>query len=73
MADEATIRCLDCQAIMSPVVLYGDTGTPEGLLYRRPEDSRSFWTGRYPPGGQVRAFMCADCGRIVLYGSASDG
>jgi hypothetical protein len=42
------------------------------LEYRLPEDRLSFWTGKYPTAGSVQAFMCQDCGRIALYGGASD-
>jgi hypothetical protein len=43
------------------------------LEYRLPEDHLSFWTGKFPTAGSVRAFMCAGCGRIALYGGESDG
>jgi hypothetical protein len=42
------------------------------LEYRLPDDRLSFWTGKYPTAGVVRAFMCADCGRIALYGREPD-
>jgi hypothetical protein len=42
------------------------------LEYRLPDDRLSFWTGKYPTAGVVRAFMCEGCGRIALYGGASD-
>jgi hypothetical protein len=44
----------------------------QSLEYRLPEDRISFWTGKYPTAGEVQAFMCANCGRIALYGSAAD-
>ncbi|MSU33960.1 MAG: hypothetical protein EXS36_02395 [Pedosphaera sp.] len=38
-----------------------------GLLeYRLPDDRLSYWTGKYPTAGEVRAFMCAGCGRIAI-------
>jgi hypothetical protein len=40
------------------------------LEYRHPDDRRSLWTGKYPTAGKVQAFMCENCGRIELYGSA---
>jgi hypothetical protein len=46
--------------------------SPQSLEYRQPDDSRSFWTGKYPTAGKVRAFLCASCGRIALYGSAPE-
>jgi hypothetical protein len=42
------------------------------LTYRLPDDSVSFWTGKYPTAGVVQGFMCAGCGRIALYGSKAD-
>lgn len=78
MTDEASKTCVECQGSMSPVIVmdkdhYGNTGPgPQPLQYRRPEDSRSFWTGKYPTAGPVRAFMCEGCGRIALYGGAPD-
>jgi hypothetical protein len=42
------------------------------LEYRQADDSRSFWTGKYATVGKVRAFLCGNCGRIALYGDASD-
>ena len=78
MTNEATKTCAECQGTMSPIIVmdkdrYGSLGPgPQSLEYRRPDDSRSFWTGRYPTAGKVSAFMCSDCGRIALYGDAPD-
>ena len=78
MSNEASKTCGECQGAMSPIIVmdkdhYGDVGPgPQVLSYRQPEDSRSVWTGKYPTAGPVRAFMCGDCGRIALYGGASD-
>ncbi len=69
MTDEAPRACVACQGAMSPIVVmdhaYRQMVT---LTYRLPEDRPSFWTGRYATAGTVRAFMCAECGRIALYG-----
>ena len=75
MASEATKFCVECQGAMFPVVLLDKihhTGTPREFEYRQPDDSRSFWTGKYPTAGRVRAFLCEGCGRIALYGSGSE-
>ena len=76
MSNDASRTCVECQGAMSPVVLMDKTVTlhkhSQELEYRQPNDSRSFWTGKYPTAGLVRAFMCGDCGRIALYGSAPD-
>jgi hypothetical protein len=74
MADDESKTCPECQGAMSPVVLMVTNPlhrTLEEWEYRRPGDSPSFWTGRYPTAGRVRAFMCGRCGRVALYGSAS--
>jgi hypothetical protein len=74
MADEASKTCVECQGTMSPIIVmdkdsFGMTPRgPQPLEYRLPDDRRSFWTGKYPTAGQVRAFLCAGCGRIALYG-----
>ena len=78
MQDETTKTCMACQGAMTPVMVldrdsYGLTrqGT-QVLAYRHPDDSQSFWTGKYPTAGIVRAYMCEGCGKIDLYGSAPD-
>jgi hypothetical protein len=59
---------------MSPIVLMDKApglashAVAGPLTYRLPDDRVSFWTGRYPSAGVVRAFLCAGCGRIALYG-----
>jgi hypothetical protein len=70
--DEASRTCIECQGVMSPIVVMDKIyrNTSQGLEYRRPDDSRSFWTGKYPSAGPVQAFLCGDCGRIDLYGEA---
>lgn len=78
MADETTRTCIECRGEMSPIMIMDrdSFGTwskaPQPLAYRRPDDSRSFWTGAYPTSGLVRAFMCGTCGRISMYGTPPD-
>lgn len=40
----------------------------EELEYSLPEAVRDFWFGEFPVEGQVQAYMCAHCGRILLFG-----
>ena len=76
MADEESRTCVECQGAMFPIIVM-DKSHPGArkhsyagsLEYRMPEDRLSFWTGKYPTAGAVRAFLCEDCGRIALYGS----
>jgi hypothetical protein len=60
---------------MSPIIVMDKSHNPmtnrpyaNSLQYRLPEDRVSFWTGKYPTAGSVLAYMCAECGRIALYG-----
>jgi len=62
---------------MAPIVIIDKTTISQHLYaqeleYRQPNDSKSFWTGKYPTAGKVQALMCVECGRINLYGSARD-
>lgn len=78
MADELQRTCVECGTTMSPIVIMDNqpgafkrhsTGV---LEYRLPDDKVSFWTGRYPSTGVVRAYLCPECGRIALYGSSPE-
>jgi hypothetical protein len=74
MEETATKTCLECGGVMSPIVIMDKTypmnsyRSAKMLEYRRPDDKLSFWTGKFPSGGAVQAFLCEDCGRISLYG-----
>jgi hypothetical protein len=69
MSDADDKLCPDCEGAMFPIVIldqkHGGIGQ---LTYRLPDDKRSFWTGQFPTAGPVIAYLCADCGRIALYG-----
>ena len=73
MRNVTSKTCVECQGAMSPIIVM-DNGRygVQTLEYRRPDDSPSFWTGKYPTAGRVLAMMCGDCGRIALYGAAPD-
>ena len=74
MAGEQLRKCIECQGAMSPIIIMDKAPRVArhlhagSLEYRLPDDRVSFWTGRYPTAGEVRAFMCEACGRIALYG-----
>lgn len=78
MADEVQRTCAECQGSMSPIVIMdmapgmASHAVVGPLEYRLPDDRVSFWTGRYPTAGVVRAYLCAGCGRIALYGDNPD-
>lgn len=75
MAEEAAKTCVECQGTMCPVVLMDKVhhaGTQRELEYRLPDARPSFWMGKYPAAGTVRAFLCGGCGRIALYGAATE-
>jgi hypothetical protein len=79
MEDESTRACAECRGAMSRIVIMDKIGmqfasraTSQELEYRQADDTLSFWTGKYPTTGKVRAFLCGNCGRIALYGQAPD-
>jgi hypothetical protein len=75
MAHEMSRSCGECQGAMAPVIIMDQSPgiarhtVAIPLQYRLPDDRVSFWTGKYPTAGSVRAFMCESCGRIALYGA----
>ena len=78
MPDESQRTCIECQGLMSPIIIMDRAPGMASHSYagplecRLPEDRVSFWTGRFPTAGVVRAFLCAGCGRIALYGDQPD-
>lgn len=61
--------CPDCNKAMAEIRLIdkSDYGIHTDMEYALAESKRS-WTSYFPLGGKVTAFMCGECGRIVLYG-----
>lgn len=62
--------CPDCNGAMGPIHLLDKRG---GLAQGEPryaaaEAEPSWFLHLIPSAGTVRAFMCADCGLIRLYG-----
>lgn len=74
MSDAVFGPCIECQGKMSPVVVMDKVVAQhqhaQELEYRQPDDSRSFWTGKFPTAGRVSAYPCVECGRIAMYGIA---
>lgn len=70
MSDDATRKCVECEGVMSPVVVMDrNYKSISQLAYRQLDDKASFWTGQYATAGSVLAYMCGHCGRIALYGA----
>ncbi len=71
--DETTRTCIMCQGLTYPIVIMDKWARDrtQNLTYRQPDDTRSFWTGKYPTAGDVQAFLCGEGGRIDLYGRIS--
>lgn len=63
-------KCPDCGNVASEIKLIdkAHAGAHNEFEYTLPESKRSFWMGRYAVEGKVTAFMCGECGRIILYG-----
>ncbi len=66
-------KCPDCASAMYPIRLIDNAqgGTHTELEYGLSESQRSFWLARFPIEGKVRAYMCEQCARILLYGEAN--
>jgi len=64
--------CPDCGGPLSPVKLIESGGTHwrhTETEYAAGDAQQGLLSGRFPVEGRVRAWMCADCGRILLYGA----
>lgn len=61
--------CPECEGPMEAIRLVdkGHNGH-EPVEFADIESQRSGWTWKFPTIGEVHAWMCVDCGRIVLYG-----
>jgi hypothetical protein len=75
-SEDDAITCTDCGGELRPITImdrgHMNAPAPGDLMYRMADDKRSFWTGRYPTAGPVKAYLCQDCGRIALYGQIDD-
>lgn len=62
-------RCPDCDVLLSPIrLLQGATGQARGELAYAPADAKpSLWNAAFPVAGSIRALLCAECGRVLLY------
>ena len=67
-------RCPDCDRDMNRIRLIDKAhdGGHTSLEYSAHDAVRSLWFGKYPVAGVVTAYMCDDCGRILLFGGNSD-
>lgn len=68
-----TRKCTDCEGNLVEIKLIdkGPGAYKPGysdVEYTSLESKCSFWTGRFPALGRVRAFMCESCGLLKLYG-----
>lgn len=62
--------CPDCKGPTHPIRIIDKTHGEmhADLEFTLPEARQSFWLGRYPVAGRVTAYMCGECGRVLLYG-----
>jgi hypothetical protein len=70
MTDNDTRRCSDCDGQMTEIRLIDKAHglSAQEVEYGSLGAKPSFWTGRVPIMGKVRAFMCSECGLIKQYG-----
>ena len=70
-------ECPDCKGKLTEIKLIG-TGWENPLtglavqtelrIFSEAQAQRGSSSGVFPPAGQVQPYLCADCGRIFLYG-----
>lgn len=68
--------CPDCSTELTSIKIVDQLGhrqTQVGLSFTvEKEPQTSAWTGRLTnETGTVQAYLCADCGRVLLYASPS--
>ena len=68
--------CPDCDRKLGAIQIIDKKGlgiTPHGVLeYAVVEATRSKWTGQVPVEGNLHAYMCDGCGRVLLYAGVDD-
>ena len=70
--------CPDCQHDLQPIKMLDATSPGykhEGVMhtelaYAAPDAAASFFLHAVPKAGVVKAWICPECGRILLYGQA---
>lgn len=69
---EQETTCPDCQSEMRPIKLIstGEFSSQKEVGYAVGDAEKTWFLGRYPKQGKVRAEMCRSCGRITLHGEA---
>lgn len=62
-------NCPDCDGTVHQIRLIdkGHGDTHKEWEYTYPDAKKGKFLGRYPVEGQIKAFMCQWCGRVVLY------
>ena len=60
-------KCPECDAEMGPIYLI-DRGHGDQHRDMEYAAEEGWFLWRFPTAGKVRAFMCNECGRILLYG-----
>lgn len=64
--------CSDCDGALTAIQLIDKRGRGTGVVHGVLEDAvgeakRSMCTGKFPVEGEVHAYMCGGCGRVLLY------
>ena len=66
--------CPDCGGALEPIRVlmdaerFGGTVAQLDRMQYAPAAARaSIWNGRYPGQGTIRAHLCSQCGRVLLY------
>ena len=62
--------CRDCGGVLQEIKVIdkGHYNQPMPLEYAAMDSKVSFWTGKLPVAGNIKTFLCAECGLIKYYG-----
>ncbi len=74
MSESIEKSCPDCNEAMTEIRLIdkAHSNVHQDVEYALAVAKRGFWLGRFPVEGKVAAFMCGQCGRIILYGKPKE-
>lgn len=70
MTDPKKREFRECGGAVHEIMLVdkGHFNASQPVEYAATDAKRTFWTSSVPMAGQVKAFKCAQCGLISLYG-----
>ena len=73
MASGPSRQCPDCAVPLERIKLLDRNyrSVEDGLLFTTYSAKRRLWDGNYTEAYEIQAFICPQCGRLLLYGETS--